>query len=318
MEKTKRAEGEVQLLKTKMTLDRVICEECGCELSEDYVCESCGLVNDEYMEMDDEFPHFTEEQIHHGSPVDHNVPDIAVMTCVNTSECKNPELRRAFRWDGYFGWDVQKTMILQKEIKDLCEKLKFNERFIDHCYYFLRRYRDKIIFTGTSLEDATLSLVYLFIRLNAESYTLLDFKRLGYDTSRVWGNFINFVRTLNLSQQIKQQDAAQFVEKAVDYLLFFNHFYPNLGEIRQRFVLVNYVINQFTGIYKKMNSKGLIELSDNGLKTIGALLYLSTKNVPDYRVSQKEIADACGISDVTLRKYIKKLKEYYKILERMK
>ena len=170
-------------------IDRYVCEECGSELIDDFVCPECGLINDEYMELDDEFPHFTEEQIHHGSPVDHNVPDISVMTCVNPAECDNPHLRRALKWDGYFGWNVQKTMILQKEINFLCERLKLDDRLKDHCYYFLRKYRSKLNLTGRSLEDAVVGLLYVFLRLESGEYSLLDFRRLNYDSTKVWTIF---------------------------------------------------------------------------------------------------------------------------------
>ena len=285
----------------------MICDECGAYV-DDGVCDNCGLIIEDHKDMD-YGPVWYGEEVQHGAPMTNKVPDMAVMTHVNMAECTDPVLRRALRWDGYFGWDVQKTMILNKKIKYICKSLKLDELFIDNCYYFFRKYKDKLTFSGKSLEDVALALVYLFLRVDNRPYTLLDFKRLEYNTQKIWNIYIELVKKLNLMKKIRAQDPGNFVKKAVDYIYYFNQFYTNQNDIRNRYELIKTVKEQFTGIYRSSN--GFIDLSNAGLVLVGAILYSCTRQLPDWRISQKEVANACGVSDVTLRKYINKLQVYY-------
>ena len=50
------------------------------------------------------------------------------------------------------------------------------------CYYYLRKIKDEVKFTGKALEDVAPALVYLFLRLDGRPYTLYDFKNIGYPT----------------------------------------------------------------------------------------------------------------------------------------
>ena len=123
------------------------------------------------------------------------------------------------------------------------------------------------------------------------------------------------IKKLNLYGKIQPQDPLIFVERAIDYIYHFNKFHPKVTNYRIRYDLVKFVQDQFIGIYKRSNPQNFIDISQNGLSTIGAILYTCVKNEPDLKLTQTEVANACCISEVTLRKYIEKLKQYYKKLE---
>lgn len=292
------------------------CDDCGSEYI-DGVCENCGLEDAEWQDIDDHVViHDGEiEEIQHGPPRSNSIINMAVMTVVNPEETNNPNLKRALKKDGWFGWNVQKSIYINNELKRLAKEFNTGYLFIDDCYYYLRKYKDKLRFTGKSLEDVIPSLLYLFMRLNGQPFSLLDFKKKKFDTRKIYRIYMEMVKTLGIYKKIKPQNSTLFVEKAVDYIYNFNRFYPQTGDLKKRWDLINFIKEQFVGIYRRSTSVGFIDISENGLSTIGAILYVTVKNQQGFELTQKEVVKACEITEVTLRKYIKKLKNYYRTLE---
>ena len=298
-----------------VTLPKMYCE-CGAIL-EDGVCRNCGLVDDEWQEISDEVVYHEDEdeELQHGAPRTHRIPSMAVMTWSNPDETSNPDLRRALRKDGWFGWSVQRSMYINNELKRLTELFGLGYMFVDDCYYYMRKYKDKVNFTGKSLDDVIPALLYLFIRLNGQPFTLLDFKKAGFDERKIYSIYVELITKLNLYKKIKPQNPSIFVEKAIDYIYKFNSFFWDTGRYIRRQELINFIKKQFLGIYARSTKHGFIDISNNGLSTIGAILYVTAKNELDFKLTQTEIANACNISEVTLRKYIKKLRDYYRTLD---
>ncbi|GAJ08093.1 unnamed protein product, partial [marine sediment metagenome] len=153
------------------------------------------------------------------------------------------------------------------------------------------------------------------IRLNGQPFTLLDFKKAGYNGKKIYSIYVELISKLNLYKKIKPQNPSIFVEKAIDYIYKFNSFFWDVGGYMRRMELITFVKKQFLGIYSRSTRHGFIDISSNGLSTIGAILYVTVKNELDFKLTQTEISNACNISEVTLRKYIKKLKDYYRTLD---
>ena len=274
-------------------------------------------MDDEYQEINDSIVihDFELDSQQHGAPRTNKIPEMAVMTHSNPDEAQNPDLRRALRKDGWFGWEVQKTMLINKMFKKLTKDFKLNYLFVDDCYYYMRKYKDRLNFSGKNLDDVIPALFYFFVRLNGQPLTLFDFKRKGYNTRKIYNIYTELIKKLNIYKKIRPQEPTAFVEKAVNYIYDFNEFYPDAGNIREKKELISFIKDQFVGIYRKTTSVGFIDISENGLSTVGALLYVALKKHKDYKITQKDISQACGITEVTLRKYIKKLENYYRTLE---
>jgi len=261
------------------------CEECGAERSNG-ICPNCGLVSEEWQDIDDRvvYHDYEEEELQHGAPRTHRIPEMAVMTWSNPNEAASPDLKRALRKDGWFGWSVQSAMYINNKLKKLAEDFRLGYMFIDDCYYYMRKYKDKLNFTGKSLDDVIPALFYLFVRLNGQLLTLFDFKRKEYDIKKIYAIYTEIVNTLSLHKKIKLQRPENFVEKIIDYIYKFNkHFFSQTGDIRDRFDLIVHVKETFQKILKKSNAGSHIDLYNTGLPVIGSILYLSVKNVPDFR-----------------------------------
>ena len=287
------------------------CDNCGDTIFEG-TCTSCGLVDEEYQEYQDDYPVYPEDnQIikQHGDFRKHSISDIAVMTVVNPNEAKSPNLRRALQMEGWFGWGVQKAEILSKNISRICNDLNLNKIFLDSCYYFLRKYRDKLDLTGRALEDVSVALVYTLVRIHGKQITLFDFKQLGYDTRVIYRLYVYVIKTLNLFKRIKRQSPLIFVNKFINSLMNDDPKYYNVKHDISMFVA-----SMTTVFYAKTTPIGYTDPYNvdggNVLAFVSALTYYLLKGIdhPVYRfgnVTQKVFAEHGECSEVTLRKYIK-------------
>lgn len=283
------------------------CDDCGADYLNG-VCPNCGLVYDEWQDIDDSvvYHDYSEEEMHHGAPRTNKIPNMAVMTWSNPNESNDPNLKRALGKDGWFGWAVQKNMYINNELKKLAKKFDLGYLFLDDCYYYMRKYKDKADFTGKSLDRVIPALLYLFIRLNGQPFNLYDFKKSGFDIKNVYSIYVEMVKKFDVFNKIKPQNPEKFVERMIDHIYKFNnHYFNQTGDMRDRFDLIVHVKETFKKILAKTKAKNYVDLFNTGLPVIGSILYLSVKNVPDFRLTQTEVADACGISEVTLRKYNK-------------
>ena len=81
------------------------CEECGAERSNG-ICPNCGLISEEWQDIDDRvvYHDYEKEELQHGAPRTHRIPEMAVITWSSPDETNNPDLKRALGRDGWFGW----------------------------------------------------------------------------------------------------------------------------------------------------------------------------------------------------------------------
>ena len=56
--------------------------------------------------------------------------------------------------------------------------------------------------------------------------------------------------------------------------------------------------------------------NNSGLNMIGACLYAALKKDKELKTTQEKIANICGCSEVTLREYVKELKEFSAHIEK--
>ena len=291
--------------------------ECGAMFNEEGVCVSCGLIDDEYayLRQYKEYPFDPDKKNYqHGDVRTHAVSDISVMTMVNPSECSEPHLKRALQWDKNFEWNIIKTEIINSTIKHVCSCLGINHDFTDRCHYFFRKIKDKTAFTGKLLENAAAAIVYTIIRLDALPYSLYDFRLAGFDTTLIYKYYIDFIKQWELINYIQPQDTQMFVTK------FINSLVPDNQDVfRDKFELIQLAHSLFQYYYATFSVININNLQNNvqdltlvvnnsGLPLLASIVYSLCKKHTDIKITQREIAEAAGVTEVTIRNYLKKIK----------
>jgi len=280
------------------------CSDCGSEYNGDGVCPNCGLVDEEYKELADEalYPYDEEKVIHYGDPKSIAISDISVMTKINASETFDDDLKRIIGWDGKYGWNIAKTEIVNAEIKRICSELGLKKDFRDTCVLFFKVYTENFGLAGKKLENIAAAIIYLLMRYYNLPYTLYDFTNLDFKASTVYRYYGEIIRKLDLYKFIKPQDQRIFIIKFVNELIP-----DNAKNYREKFEFIKFINDVFNAF---VNIKTTSDLFLNvGLGMIGACLYIASKKSEIFHFTQKEIAEICGISEVTLREYIKKIKK---------
>lgn len=280
------------------------CSDCGAEYNGEGICPNCGLVDDEYEELVDETVYiYDDEKInHYGDPRSVSISDISLMTKINTSETFDDDLKRIIGWDGKYGWNIAKTEIVNAEIKRIVSELGLKNDFRDTCILFFKVYTENFPLAGKKLENIAAAIIYLLIRYYSLPYTLYDFTNLDFKASTIYRYYGEIIRKLDLYKFIKPQDQRIFIIK------FINELIPDNPVIfREKFEFIKY-INDVFNAFVNIKSTNDLFLSV-GLGMVGACLYIATKKSNIFHFTQSEIAEVCGISEVTLREYIDKIKK---------
>jgi transcription initiation factor TFIIIB Brf1 subunit/transcription initiation factor TFIIB len=280
------------------------CSDCAGVINGDGVCPVCGLVDDEHGDFANElvYPYDDEKVTHYGDPISIAISDISVMTRINPRETYSKDFRRAIEWDGRYGWDVEKTEIVNAEIKRICSELDLKAGFKNTCFLFFKVYKQYFSFIGKKLENIAGAIIYLMIRIYNLAYTLYDFKRIDFKVSTIYRYYGEIIRKLDIYKLIRPQDPKIFIVKFVNELI---PDYPTT--YNAKYELTKYIILLFDASFNI--NKGDDIFQTVGLGSIGACLWIAAKKSDIFHFTQKQISEICGISEVTLRQYIKKIKK---------
>lgn len=289
--------------------------ECGGIINEEGICEECGLIDDEYeyLRQYREYPFDPDRKgYHYGDARTHSISDISVMTVVNPKETSDANLKRILKWNTNYEWSIIKSEIIISNIKLVSSQLGLDRDFTERCLYFFRKIKDKTVFTGKLLETSAQALVYTVARLDGLPYSLYDFKQAGFDSHQIYRYYIEFIKQWKLINLVKPQDIRLFVSRFINSLL------PDDPiTYRHKFELTSYCIDIFTYFINLFNPRVCAEdlatdctmmVNNSGLPLLGAIVYSACKKHPDFKISQKDVANAAGVTEVTIRNYLKQIK----------
>ncbi|MGV9198794.1 MAG: cyclin family protein [Promethearchaeia archaeon] len=270
--------------------------------------ENLNGQNVDYVD-ENEYPHDQEDDSrHYGDPKTQAISDISVMTKVNPNECNDPELKRRLKWDGCYGWGVQKTEIIFQEIRRLCSKNRLGKDFRNDCFHFFHKYcEDGFSLSGIKTEDFGVALTYLVARINQKPVTILDFD----DPKKTYTTYFKIVKALDMFDRIPPQNHRQTISRAI-YQLF------EINDIKYEFQwkIISSATKLYKGIiealgYTEENSVvDLVTYPMAGLPMIGAIVYLITRKMDGVKLTQDKCSENVNCSEVTLRKYIKKVQRF--------
>lgn len=277
------------------------CEECGNKLSNG-VCEQCGLVCEDQHEYRYNYPVYDkEEKKHHGGLIRQNVSHISVMTHTNPNECHDSDLKRALKWDGFYGWGVQKVEIIFREIRRVCGVFDLRRDFIEKCFYFFKKHKDELVYKGRSLEEFAHAIVYTVMRLNKKPYTIYDFYIRGFGKRKIYMNYAHIIKSLGILKDIQPQDYEVCISRIVTEIL---------GKVDFKFKGV--LVKTIAKFYRIQNKTMWGDISTgSGLYVIAAWIYIICNASNEVDMTQDLICEKVGCSSVTLRKYKKKIKKFY-------
>ena len=274
------------------------CPECGGLIQDFYergetVCKSCGLI---VFERSLDISHsgiraYTKQEKDKkertGCPISILMPDIGLSTIIDRSKIKNPDLRRAAKWNTHMTWEKRNMLIAITELKRIGSNLNFPERVKKAAIRLYKEVFKRKLLRGRSINGMVAACSYFICKDEKVPITLQEI----LDEASINANIVKkcykiLVRELNLKSS--HIDPISLIPRYCADL--------DLGiEIEKETIKVlrNYISK--SSICGK-DPKGLCAGS----------IYLVAK-LKNRKVSQKEISQIINVTEVTLRSRYKEL-----------
>ncbi|TFG03514.1 MAG: transcription initiation factor IIB [Promethearchaeota archaeon] len=284
----------------KMNEDSDICPECSGQLisineSGEIVCSQCGLVVSERM-VDSSHSGkraFTaqekKERDRTGSPISILLPSMGMTTVINKKDITNPDLKRAAKWNSRMTWQHRNLLIASTELKRISSNLNLPDHIKKEAMRLYREAFKKKLLRGRSINGMVAASIYYACRKERIPTTLQDIlDETSEDPKDVRRCYRALVQEFNL--KVPNTDPLSLVPKFAVSL--------NLDSETQN------LVRKILKAYKKR-----IPTSGKDPKGIVAgAIYMACK-AKELNFTQKDIADALGVTEVTLRSRFKELTE---------
>ena len=281
-----------------------ICPECGGQIisiedTGEVVCSQCGLV---LMERSIDFGHsgrraFTTQEkkmrAQTGSPISILHPDIGMSTFIDKKNINNPDLKRAAKWNSRISWEKRNILIATTELKRICSNLDLPEYIKMEAIKLYKQAFKRKLLRGRSINGMIAACIYYACRYKGIPRTLQE---ILDETSVSAKDVRRFYRTL---------------------LKEFNLKAPSMDPIAlvPRFVIeldLNSDIEALTIKILKAYKANIYTSGKDPKGIVAGALYLACK-LKQKNLTQKQIADLLGVTEVTLRSRYKELTKKLKI-----
>ncbi len=257
------------------------------------VCQQCGLVVRErgldithsgiraYSKLEKDRKERT------GSPMSILMPDIGLSTVIDRTKIKNPDLRRAAKWNTHLSWEKRNMLMAITELKRIGGNLNFPERVKKSAVRLYKEVFKRQLLRGRSINGMVAACAYYACKDEKVPITLQEIlEEASINDNIVKKCYKILVRELNL--KISHIDPVTLIPRYCADL--------NLGievEKEAMKVLHNFIVR--TSISGK-DPKGLC----------AGAIYLVAK-LRNVKVSQKDISRVISVTEVTLRSRYKEL-----------
>ena len=274
------------------------CPECGGKVISiqekgEIVCGQCGLVvNERIVDIFHSGKRaFTtqekEKRERIGSPISILLPDMGLSTIIDKNNINNPDLKRAAKWNSRMSWDKRNMLIATTELKRIASNLNLPDHIKKAAIRLYKEAFKKKLLRGRSINGMVAACLYFACREEKIPRTLQEIlEETSVNAKNVRRCYRTIIRELNL--KAPSTDPVSLIPRFIAEL--------NLdAEVEKSTIRVlNSFINKFSTSGK--DPKGLC----------AGALYLVCK-LKDKRISQKEIANTVGVTEVTLRSRYKDL-----------
>ncbi|MHA1283490.1 MAG: transcription initiation factor IIB [Promethearchaeota archaeon] len=284
-------------IKTNTDFFSNVCPECGGKIipihpKGEEVCEQCGLVINErvvdYSHSDKRA--FTKQEKDKrertGSPISELLPDMGLSTVID-SNINNPDLKRAAKWNSRMTWDKRNILIATTELKRIASNLNLPDHIKKSAIRIYKEAFKKKLLRGRSINGMVAACLYFACREKKIPRTLQEIlDQTSVSAKNVRRCYRTIIRELNL--KAPSTDPIALIPRYIAELHLDIEIEKNTIKILQNYI-----------------SKYSISGKDPKGLCAGAL-YLVCK-VKNKRISQKEISNIVGVTEVTLRSRYKEL-----------
>ena len=285
-------------IKSEFDMKSNLCSECGGDIISlqekgEIVCGQCGLVISErrldiYHSGKRAFTKQEKQKRERtGSPISILLPDMGLSTVIDKNNIKNPDLKRAAKWNSRMTWDKRNMLIATTELKRIASNLNLPDHSKKSAIRLYKEAFKKKLLRGRSINGMVAACLYFACREKKIPRTLQEIlDETSVSAKNVRRCYRTLIRELNL--KAPSTDPISLIPRYIADL--------NLdAEIEKTTIcLLQKFMNNFSTSGK--DPKGLC----------AGALYLVCK-IRNKRISQKEIANLVGITEVTLRSRYKEL-----------
>jgi len=275
-----------------------VCPECNGQIislpnTGEVVCNNCGLV---INERSIDFSHsgrraFTTQEKKArgttGSPISNLLPDMGLSTVIDRKNISNPDLKRAAKWNSRVSWEKRNLLIATTELKRICSNLNLPDFVkLEAISLYKRAFRNKLL-KGRSINGMVAACIYYACRDKKIPRTLQEILDETLVSAKDVRRFYRaLIRELHL--KVPNTDPLSLVPKFITEL--------DLDlEIEE-------LIRKILNAYKKR-----IPISGKDPKGIVAGAFYLACKIRKKELTQKQIADTIGVTEVTLRSRYKEL-----------
>ncbi len=281
-----------------------LCPECGGSVISlnqigEIVCSQCGLVLKERnvdLSHSDKRAYTSQEKNqreHTGAPISSLLPDIGLTTVIDRKKIKDPDLKRAVKWNTRITWEKRNILIATTELKRICSNLNLpNHIKLEAIKLYKEAFKRKLL-RGRSINSMVAASIYLAIRLKKIPRTLQEILDESSENEKdIRRCYRDLIRELNIKS-------------------------PNTNPSD---LIPTYIATLKLGADIEINSTKIVNAYSERFSTSGkdpkgivaGAIYLACR-MKGLELTQKDIAEVVGVTEVTLRSRYKELSTKLKI-----
>ncbi|UCD02153.1 MAG: transcription initiation factor IIB [Promethearchaeota archaeon] len=291
-------------LNTKNSVLLNVCPECGGSIiplmnTGDVVCNQCGLV---INEKNVDFSHkgrraYTNQEKNNreqtGAPISILLPDMGLSTVIDRNKISNPDLKRAAKWNTRITWQKRNLLIASTELKRISTNLNLpNYIKEDAMRLYIEAFKKKML-RGRSINAMVAACLYVACRKKQLPRTLQEItNEASANAKDVRRSYSTLIREFNLKSP--STDPVALIPRYINDL--------KLDSETERLTMK--ILNSYK---KKFSISGK---DPKGL--CAGAIYLASK-IKNKDLTQQQIVESIGVTEVTLRSRYKELKNKLKI-----
>ena len=281
-----------------------LCPECGgsiilIEEKGETVCGQCGLIINERLvdhSRSGKRAYTNQEKNSReqtGAPISILLPDMGLSTVIDKQKINNPDLKRAAKWNTRITWQKRNLLIASTELKRISSNLNLpNHVKEEGMRLYIEAFKRKLL-RGRSINAMVAACLYLACRKKDIPRTLQEILDEASVTAKDVRRSISIL-TRELNFKTQSTDPVALIPRYVSDLELDSEI-----EALTKKILTTYISNfSISG----KDPKGLC----------AGAIYLACR-IKDLELTQQQIVNSIGVTEVTLRSRYKELKNKLKI-----